>query len=311
MSTRKSRVTSSQRLRQRERQLRTLDATAKSSPKVREALVSDVRLARDNLLRQAAKTLARTPAGGSGRTGAAKRPGTKAGAGKGRPKTGSQATSTGKKPAAQSKNSSLSQLLSPKNLQESLKTVGNLRGTVKNWMRYLQQAEQMLDTFYVTSNSLKESGVLDKLVKYKGRNLTTEDFTSILVALMNSPIGGQIFKGSAAGDDSSGDSTEAQTAQTKPAGGQRQDGQPRQGQGGQSAQGGQSGQQGGGQGQGQGGQSGPYGAPNPYGPPGAWAQPGPYGAPNPYGPPGAWAQPGPYDPPSGQPPGYGQSSQQG
>lgn len=98
--------------------------------------------------------------------------------------------SAGKKRAAP-----LSQLLTPKTLQESVKTVTNLRGMVKTWLQYLNQADQVLDTLFVTTNSLKESGVLDKLVKQRGKNLTTEDFTNVLMALMNSPLGGQMLKG--------------------------------------------------------------------------------------------------------------------
>ncbi|WP_245575855.1 hypothetical protein [Alicyclobacillus contaminans] len=98
-------------------------------------------------------------------------------------------------PGSTSNRLNFGKLLSPKNLQDTLKSVGNLRGTVKNWLQYLQQADQLLDTLYVASNSLKETGVLDKLVKHKGRNLNTEDFTNILMALMNTPVGAQLFKG--------------------------------------------------------------------------------------------------------------------
>lgn len=126
-----------------------------------------------------------------------------------RPASTSNAKQRAKKPAATiapikpgaKKSGGLSDLLSPKNLTESLKTVNGLRGTVKNWLRYLQQADQMLETFYVTSTSLRETGVLEKLIKNKGKNLTTEDLTGILAALMSSPIGGQLFKSSGDGDD--------------------------------------------------------------------------------------------------------------
>ncbi len=104
----------------------------------------------------------------------------------------------------------LAQLLSPKGIQDSLKSVGSLRNSVKNWLRYLEQADQVLETIYATSNSLKESGVLEKIVKQKGKNLTTEDFANILVALMNSPIGGQVFKGG-------GDETDASETPAAPA----------------------------------------------------------------------------------------------
>jgi hypothetical protein len=96
----------------------------------------------------------------------------------------------------------LGHLLSPKGIQETLKTVGSLRTSVKQWLQYLQQADQILDTIFITSSSLKETGVLEKIVKQKGKNLSTEDFTNILIALMNTPIGGQLLK--------SGGSTETQ-----------------------------------------------------------------------------------------------------
>jgi hypothetical protein len=107
--------------------------------------------------------------------------------------------STGKKEKAAK---GLGHLLSPKGIQETLKTVGSLRTSVKQWLQYLQQADQILDTIFITSSSLKETGVLEKIVKQKGKNLSTEDFTNILIALMNTPIGGQLLK--------SGGSTETQ-----------------------------------------------------------------------------------------------------
>ncbi|WP_052012196.1 hypothetical protein [Alicyclobacillus hesperidum] len=114
------------------------------------------------------------------------------------------------------KSPSLSQLLSPKNMQDTLKTVGNLRNMVKNWLNYLQQADKMLDTVYVTTGTLKESGVLDKLLKHRGKNLTTEDFTSILAALMASPLGAGLLGGS--NDNESNQATKAnqQPVQAQP-----------------------------------------------------------------------------------------------
>jgi len=96
-------------------------------------------------------------------------------------------------------------MLSPENIQESVKTVGSLRKVVKNWLQYLKQADQLLDNVFVTSASLKESGVLDKIIKQRGKNLSTDDFTNVLIALMSSPIGSQLFKSS---------DTEGKTAET-------------------------------------------------------------------------------------------------
>jgi hypothetical protein len=116
-----------------------------------------------------------------------------------RPSTKGKRRKSGKaiesaKTAEVKKKSGLGKFLSPQNIQESLKSVGNLRSMVKNWLGYLQQADTLLDTVYATSNSLKDSGVLEKIVKQRGKNMTTDDFTSILIALMNSPVGSQVLK---------------------------------------------------------------------------------------------------------------------
>lgn len=91
--------------------------------------------------------------------------------------------------------------------------MGNLRGMVKNWLGYLQQADRMLDTIFVTTGSLKESGVLDKLVKYRGKNLSTDDYTSILSALMASPLASGFLKGD---DHEAGEGQAEQSAAQRP-----------------------------------------------------------------------------------------------
>ncbi|AEJ45023.1 hypothetical protein [Alicyclobacillus acidocaldarius] len=156
-----------------------------------------------------AKAQASRPANGRGTRRAAARSG-------GRNSAPAQSKAGSKAPAP-------SQLLTPKNMQDTLKTVGNLRNMVKNWLNYLQQADKMLDTFYVTTGALKESGVLDKLIKFKGRNLTTEDFTNILAALLSSPLAEGFLKGSGGNSGNSGESASAhetagsaQSAQSQP-----------------------------------------------------------------------------------------------
>lgn len=118
-------------------------------------------------------------------------------------------------PTKKKKSLGLSQLWNPDNIQESLKSVGQLRTSLKTWLQYLQQADQLLETIYVTSSSLKDSGVLDKIVKQRGKNLTSDDFTNILVALMNSPVGSQVFK--SVGGQNNSDTT-SPTANTGTAG---------------------------------------------------------------------------------------------
>ncbi|PWI57935.1 hypothetical protein [Sulfoacidibacillus thermotolerans] len=88
----------------------------------------------------------------------------------------------------------LGNMLSPKNFQESMNTISTLRGWSKQVAKYVQQADNLLDTLFITANSLQESGVLKKLAESKGKNLSTADLTSILMALMNSPLGNSVFK---------------------------------------------------------------------------------------------------------------------
>lgn len=133
-------------------------------------------------------------------------------------KSSSNKSTTSKKQSSAASSSkkatSLSKLLTPKNMQETVKTVTNLRGMVKNWLGYLQQADKMLDTVFVTTSSLKESGVLDKIVKQRGKNLSTEDFTSILAALMSSPMASS-FLGGGSDDDETSNSAEQKTSNTQ------------------------------------------------------------------------------------------------
>ncbi|MBX5436119.1 MAG: hypothetical protein IRZ33_02760 [Alicyclobacillaceae bacterium] len=195
-------------LRRMRRALRNLRPGTAGFERRRAALLGEIRLAKSQL--QGSR---RQPAGRRTRVGTT--PSGKVAAGE-RPQAAVPAKPA-KRPA------SLAELLSPKNLQDSLKAVGNLRTMVKNCLQYLQQADAMLDTLYTTSHTLRETGVLEKLVKQRGRNLTTEDFTNILVALMNSPLGSQFLRSmggdkAAAGDDSNDSAAAGGTAAGTPAG---------------------------------------------------------------------------------------------
>lgn len=91
-------------------------------------------------------------------------------------------------PSTPSSSKSLSNLL-------SLDSIGDLRGKTKQWLQYLQQADRVLDTLYVAGNSMNESGLLQKIIKNKGKNLSTGDLASILTALINTPLAEQFLKG--------------------------------------------------------------------------------------------------------------------
>ncbi len=95
--------------------------------------------------------------------------------------------------------------MSPKNMEESLTTISTLRNFCKKCIQYVQQADGLLDTLYVTTNSLQESGVLKKLSETKGKNLSSADLTTMLMALMNSPLGNSFFKRLTNGDGGSAD----------------------------------------------------------------------------------------------------------
>jgi hypothetical protein len=78
--------------------------------------------------------------------------------------------------------------------KDPISTIGNIRSFCKQCLKYIQQADRMMETLFVSANSLNESGVLNKLIKDKGKNLSTGDLTNILMALMNSPVGGDFLK---------------------------------------------------------------------------------------------------------------------
>ncbi len=107
----------------------------------------------------------------------------------------------------------LGKLLSPKNFDQSMDTISNLRSFCKQCIKYVQQADGVLDTLFVTGNSLKETGVLKKIAESKGKNLSTDDLTNILLSLMNSPLGATFFQRIGSGKNSAA----ADTAQAAPA----------------------------------------------------------------------------------------------
>jgi hypothetical protein len=76
----------------------------------------------------------------------------------------------------------------------SIQTIASLRAMTKQALRYVQRADSMIDTLFSTASSLHESGVLQKLLQHRGKNLNTNDFSTILMSLLNSPIGGKLFE---------------------------------------------------------------------------------------------------------------------
>ena len=132
-------------------------------------------------------------------------------------KRASSSSSTASPSTPKKEAPSWSKILSPKNMEESLNTISTLRNFCKQCIRYVQQADGLLDTLYVTTNSLQESGILKKLSESKGKNLNSADFTTMLMALMNSPLGNSFFKRLTGGDNDGNESTEKAPELTAPA----------------------------------------------------------------------------------------------
>ncbi|MDI3256669.1 MAG: hypothetical protein QJR01_02865 [Kyrpidia sp.] len=84
--------------------------------------------------------------------------------------------------------------LSPQFIQDTISSLSQLRKLTKQALHYVQQADTMMDTLFSAAHSLHESGVLQKLLQHRGRNLSTADLATILSALMNSPIGNRLFE---------------------------------------------------------------------------------------------------------------------
>ncbi|MDB5085749.1 MAG: hypothetical protein JWN30_2635 [Bacilli bacterium] len=88
----------------------------------------------------------------------------------------------------------LPDLKSPTFLQDSLQGITTLQQFCQQCLGYVQQATSMMDQLQGTAKSLHEAGIWQRLVETKGKNLSAGDLTNMLVALMNTPIGGTILK---------------------------------------------------------------------------------------------------------------------
>ncbi|MCY0876862.1 MAG: hypothetical protein OWT28_11420 [Firmicutes bacterium] len=185
--------------------LRQLDQSAPNFKRERDLLSREIQLVAGERTGVRGPSRAAGPSNRATATTTARKSGTSAAK-----RTSGTATGAGtrKKGTARAKGKGLStealgglgKALSPKNIEESLGSIVSLRSFCKQCMKYVQQADTLLDTLFVTGNSLKESGVLSKLAESKGKNLNTSDFTNILMALMNSPMGNNIFKKLGSGD---------------------------------------------------------------------------------------------------------------
>lgn len=83
---------------------------------------------------------------------------------------------------------------SPTFVQDTMRTLSHLRNLCKNCLKYVQQADSVLETLFSSANSLHETGLLQKLMQQRGKNLTANDWTTILLTLMNTPLGSSLLK---------------------------------------------------------------------------------------------------------------------
>ncbi|HEU4964154.1 MAG TPA: hypothetical protein VFV52_09935 [Bacilli bacterium] len=89
--------------------------------------------------------------------------------------------------------------------EDSIKSLGNLRNMTKKGLSYMQQADQLFDSLHGVGSHLHQSGVLPKILKGKMSDLSTSDWTAILMALLNSPLSGFLLGG---GGNKDGEATE-------------------------------------------------------------------------------------------------------
>lgn len=90
------------------------------------------------------------------------------------------------------------QLPSPKSptfYEDSLKTVNNLRNMCSKAMGYLQRADQLFGGLHGVGNHLQEAGVLPKIMSGKFKDLSTGEWGTLLMALMQSPLSGMLLGG--------------------------------------------------------------------------------------------------------------------
>lgn len=85
-------------------------------------------------------------------------------------------------------------LSTKKLLQDPVKSIKSIREFCQQCLGYVQQADTLLDQLQGTAKSLHEAGILQKLVETKGKNLDTSELTTLLFALMNTPLGSTLLQ---------------------------------------------------------------------------------------------------------------------
>lgn len=128
-----------------------------------------------------------------------------AGSGKGKSRTASTAKGKGKKPplpgGASFPSFQLPKPKSPTFYEDSIKSIGSLRDMTKKGLTYMQRADQLFESLHGVGSQLQQSGVLPKLMQGKVKDLSTGEWSALLMALLNSPLSGFLLGGGGGGEE--------------------------------------------------------------------------------------------------------------
>ncbi|MCX7569664.1 hypothetical protein OS242_06780 [Tumebacillus sp. DT12] len=92
------------------------------------------------------------------------------------------------------------QLPSPKSptfYDDSVRAIANLRNLCKQCIGYVSRADQLFDGLHGVGSQLHQAGVLPKIAGGKFKDLTSNEWTAVLMALLNSPLSGFLLGGGA------------------------------------------------------------------------------------------------------------------
>ena len=84
---------------------------------------------------------------------------------------------------------------SPTFYDDSVRTMTNLRKICKQCVGYMQKADQWIDHLHGFGSHLHKAGVLPKLSQGNFKDLSMDEWGSLLMALMNSPFSGLLLGG--------------------------------------------------------------------------------------------------------------------
>jgi len=100
------------------------------------------------------------------------------------------------------------QLPSPKSptfYDDSIKAIANLRNLCKTCIGYVSRADQLFDGLHGVGSQLHQAGVLPKIAGGKFKDLTSNEWTAVLMALLNSPLSGFLLGGGTPSKKEEGD----------------------------------------------------------------------------------------------------------